>query len=1543
VNEQCFPVIDCNIDSEDNSGGEVWFNWRCGSAYDDATQCLRSVSCTGTSHDECANGNCFPVVTCEGYEGHNYLCGESASEAARCIAGSACPGGIDSECDDGESCFKVETCADENDEVDPSDYDWYCGSTYLESAKCADGSSCSGQDNECPDGEYCLPVKYCQADDGDMYCGQTESAAAQCKPTSTCPGGLDSECSDGEQCFHVNTCDDVDALVAYAWYCGSKYSEAAQCILDSSCSGLNAICPNNQYCMPVTKCSIIGRYGNFCGESASDAAQCIAGSACPGGLDSECDDGESCFKVETCADENDEVDPSDYDWYCGSTYLESAKCADGSSCSGQDNECPDGEYCLSVICPGDLPLLKYCGFSFENASLRCGSHSACPGGSDDECDDGLKCFSGIPQCDNISDAPSLMPTPIPRLYSVSSVLLCIEHGTLKPIFRVRKEMNMLMTAGLTDLFQDDEMISLNFWPKDESQFRVETVNTVWLPYGVEKLDCKCTEGDGKSTCSAFNTTTVTSHWTILDSNRARYLLLGFTARAVGGMADTIYWGHIPVYSIVNMNLSRLPSLNMSPTSKETLERVVKYQVNEFTKEYSKLHDAPGLLILFVEVIPEEVTRYLKSPQTINTLALQRYRSLQQNLIMRVIIAGQHLPSNIDFDAIINSFMNGESSRIAEGLRKSGDSYFAEVSINNGVDELVENGAIDVTSPSEHITDTGGNTNGDLTDTGGTTDTKGENPIDGVKFPIINTPTDNDLGLEEIRPPNLDNDSHQGKENDELDEEKEIDELDGQTPDKPNTPDDPSVEILDDTKPPPRDSKKSNGWIIAVTIIVVLIIGIIAVVFICVKKNKKIDQDHAKKNDPSKPPVEYNDLYVNSVDMLSGPSHDMSLYTPEDSTSVITDPTYHGGKFSEDRPGLKTELSTLMEESSSLLSETTDEFPTREVAPNISYDPSSKKVINDSRNQVTNNNECNDSYGEEWNDCEGGTFTRKSVTPHYSLNDGVSLGQSRESHDLESSYVHTDTIDDFPRTHEVAPFISHDLGSKKDIIDSSYPLINETQHANDYTGEWNHYEGGSLAGKSINPYYCAEDDVSALQSSKGVEDLWNMADYEKMKLQEKNELENKSLPVTRQYREHEEINQTNREAASALVYSHDMSGRKYSQVNAILSKPATNNSTPWLTQEVTNDNTLKNLPSYNEYADKGQCYDPDTAEMIGARKVIQESTVPDYNEYANKGQCYDPDTAEMIEARKVIQESTVPDYNEYANKGQCYDPDTAEMIEARTVIKESTVPGYNEYADKGQCYAPDSAEMIGARKVTKESTVPAYNEYADKGQCYAPDSAEMIGAKKLVQESTVPAYNEYEDKGQCYDPDTPESNMKSMQEELNRNNFLLGNVAAGKSSNSIINTIQNGASLSWYGAVYDDSGAQSEVQSQMSEEEQSSYLDADKAVPLEMGTDEQEKYDTTFPTLHSNSSRRHSASQPNMINLHACTLAVEQGTDENLGITTKMPTNHVGLSLDQLDASKEYTVQQQHMTETKEQRSSIISRDLDSTIAHHSLASFHSHG
>jgi peptidoglycan/xylan/chitin deacetylase (PgdA/CDA1 family) len=96
---------------------------------------------------------------------------------------------------------------------------------------------------------------------------------------------------------------------------------------------------------------------NYCGANWSDASSnCQAGfGTCPGGINSECPDGMACFGGITCT----------------------------TADTPQDNGGTDGT------------ITSYCGVDF-NAANSC--ETACPGGTQAECPEGMSCYGGFTEC-----------------------------------------------------------------------------------------------------------------------------------------------------------------------------------------------------------------------------------------------------------------------------------------------------------------------------------------------------------------------------------------------------------------------------------------------------------------------------------------------------------------------------------------------------------------------------------------------------------------------------------------------------------------------------------------------------------------------------------------------------------------------------------------------------------------------------------------------------------------------------------------------------------------------------------------------------------------------------------------------------------------------------------------------------------------------------------------------------------------------------------------------------------------------------------------
>jgi len=206
-----------------------------------------------------------------------------------------------------------------------------------------------------------LPLKY-RALLATNRCGSSwGDALSSCG--QECPGGVDSECPSGQSCFSDVTCEGVSTG-------------------DNTSSG-----------------------SNRCGSSWENAMS-SCGQECPGGVDSECPSGQSCFSDVTCEGVSTGDISSSGSNRCGSSW-ENAMSSCGQKCpGGVDSECPSGLSCFSDVTCDDVSTgdnsssgSNRCGSSWENAMSSCGQE--CPGGCDSECPSGQSCFSDV-TCEDVS-------------------------------------------------------------------------------------------------------------------------------------------------------------------------------------------------------------------------------------------------------------------------------------------------------------------------------------------------------------------------------------------------------------------------------------------------------------------------------------------------------------------------------------------------------------------------------------------------------------------------------------------------------------------------------------------------------------------------------------------------------------------------------------------------------------------------------------------------------------------------------------------------------------------------------------------------------------------------------------------------------------------------------------------------------------------------------------------------------------------------------------------------------------------------------------
>lgn len=155
--------------------------------------------------------------------------------------------------------------------------------------------------------------------------------------------------------------------------------------------------------------------GNYCGTTWEDAGNRCE-TTCPGGVDSECPSGQSCFADVSCGSSPPTSTTGNY---CGTTWEDAGVRCQTTCPNGVDGDCPSGQYCFaSITCttsssptpaaaptatrtptPTATPLTatNYCGTDWENAQAQCAN--TCPTGVDSECPAGEYCFASI-TCSN---------------------------------------------------------------------------------------------------------------------------------------------------------------------------------------------------------------------------------------------------------------------------------------------------------------------------------------------------------------------------------------------------------------------------------------------------------------------------------------------------------------------------------------------------------------------------------------------------------------------------------------------------------------------------------------------------------------------------------------------------------------------------------------------------------------------------------------------------------------------------------------------------------------------------------------------------------------------------------------------------------------------------------------------------------------------------------------------------------------------------------------------------------------------------------------
>ena len=401
-------------------------NWR----YDDVE------SETKTAHTTTLSGslvNPGKYYCSESYIGQFYTgsCGETA-----------CPSGLDSDCPGNERCYQMTSC-DESvvpetpPPTPPTNVDSSSGGGNPNNRFCSEfwhepswtgpcGYPCpSGDDLDCPDGQKCfvnfdscvdqgLEVNGWQGSDmtvmsagaggavvnTDRWCGLNfDDMASKC--AVSCPNGTDEECPGSEKCFADAPCG-PDPTTAPTVYLAPTISPKPSISAHPTASPTT---PPPTTARPTSTPTIDPNPNNSYCKAAWDA-EC--GRPCPRGTPEVCDFGHYCFQHQTdCKAEAEAAAANEATGgtkWCGTSFDDMSNRCHQECPGGTDEECPTGEKCFADSQCGtagttadieakleDLKGKLWCGRSYKHLVEECPQQ--CPDGTDEECGDGMTCFN----------------------------------------------------------------------------------------------------------------------------------------------------------------------------------------------------------------------------------------------------------------------------------------------------------------------------------------------------------------------------------------------------------------------------------------------------------------------------------------------------------------------------------------------------------------------------------------------------------------------------------------------------------------------------------------------------------------------------------------------------------------------------------------------------------------------------------------------------------------------------------------------------------------------------------------------------------------------------------------------------------------------------------------------------------------------------------------------------------------------------------------------------------------------------------------------
>jgi formylglycine-generating enzyme required for sulfatase activity len=285
-------------------------------------------------------------------------------------------------CEDGDPCTVADHCVD--------------GSCLGDPVKCDDENPCT--DNICTETGGCeYPHNAVACDDKDPCTVADQCLEGICQGTTVgCECQSDQECidsfDDGDLCNGTLTCDKI----AWPYECAIDPDTIISC---PEPEGENTFCLQS-YCEPSSgSCSFVPNHEGFLCDNADACTvktTCSEG-LCTGGLEINCNDGNSCTD-DSCDSESGCVySPTQEPCNDGDVCTTKDVCTDGVCTGGPPLECDDGDTCNgSETCHPDVGCVDGIALTCDDGNLcngleACDAVAGCQTGADIVCDDGNSC------------------------------------------------------------------------------------------------------------------------------------------------------------------------------------------------------------------------------------------------------------------------------------------------------------------------------------------------------------------------------------------------------------------------------------------------------------------------------------------------------------------------------------------------------------------------------------------------------------------------------------------------------------------------------------------------------------------------------------------------------------------------------------------------------------------------------------------------------------------------------------------------------------------------------------------------------------------------------------------------------------------------------------------------------------------------------------------------------------------------------------------------------------------------------------------------